>query len=153
MKRPRLPMDGSCRCGQTRIRITADPIMTAACHCGGCQRMAASAFSLTAMIPAAAFHVVQGSPLVGGLHGAAQDHMFCPHCLTWMFTRIAGISDFVNLRPTMLDDASWFVPFIETCTAEKLPWATTPAEHCFTAFPPPESHAVLMQQFAAQLHD
>ena len=27
---------------------------------------------------------------------------------------------FVNLRATMLDDASWFVPFIETCTKEKL---------------------------------
>ena len=39
------------------------------------------------------------------------------------FTRAQGIENFVNLRPTMLDDASWFAPFIETCTNEWLPWA------------------------------
>ncbi len=152
MKRPRLPMDGTCRCGQVRIRISVDPIMTAACHCSGCQRMAASAFSLTAMIPLAGFQVVQGDPVIGGLHGPQQDHMFCPHCLTWIFTRFPGM-EFVNLRPTMLDDASWFVPFIETCTAERLPWATTPAQHRFDGFPPMESYHALMQEFAGLLTD
>ena len=34
-----------------------------------------------------------------------------------------GMDWFVNLRPTMLDDTSWFAPFVETFTGEKLPWA------------------------------
>jgi hypothetical protein len=50
-----------------------------------------------------------------------------------MFTRPEGRDFFVNLRPTMLDDPSWFTPFIETSTSEKLPWATTPAVHSFAA--------------------
>ena len=60
-----LPMEGSCRCGKVRIRVTAKPMMTAACHCVGCQKMAASAYSLTAMFPVAAFEVIDGEPVVG----------------------------------------------------------------------------------------
>ena len=47
-----LPATGSCRCGRIQIRLTKPPIVTAACHCRGCQKMSASAFSLTAIVPA-----------------------------------------------------------------------------------------------------
>jgi hypothetical protein len=105
--------------------------MTAACHCTGCQRMSASAYSLTAMVPSTGFEVTSGGPVIGGLHGAIR-HFFCPHCMTWMFTRPNGFEQFVNVRPTMLKDSSWFVPFIETYTSEKLPWVTVPAVHIST---------------------
>lgn len=139
MKRPQLPIEGACRCGGTRIMVSADPIMTMACHCVGCQRMSASAFSLTAMVPAAAFAVTAataGDTATGGLRGAASEHVFCPRCMTWMFTRIPG-AGFVNVRPTLFDDVSWFEPFVETWTAERLPWAATPASRSFEGFPPP----------------
>jgi hypothetical protein len=51
----------------------------------------------------------------------------------------------------MLDDASWFVPFIETCTKEKLPWATTPAVHSYETFPPMAQYAVLVAEYAQQI--
>ena len=145
-----LPGDGECRCGQVRIRISAPPIMTAACHCTGCQRMSASAYSLTAMIPSSGFEVTNGAPVIGGLHGALR-HFFCPHCKSWMFTRSQAFDQFVNVRPTMLRDSSWFVPFIETYTSEKLAWAATPARHCFAKFPPMEDFAGLMAEFAKQI--
>jgi len=63
-----LPVEGSCRCGQVRVRISAPPMLSMACHCAGCQKMTASAFALTATIPAAGFEVIQGEPVVGGLH-------------------------------------------------------------------------------------
>lgn len=49
------------------MRSTADqsnraPILTMACHCRGCQRMSASAFSLTAMFPNSDF-----APGLGGI--------------------------------------------------------------------------------------
>jgi hypothetical protein len=147
MKQPELPIEGACRCGRTRIRVSAAPFMTAACHCVGCQRMAASAFSLTAMVPTEGFEVTQGEPVIAGLKGPDLQHNFCPECMTWMFTRIAG-AGFVNVRPTMFDDVAWFEPFIETCTAEKLAWATTPARHRFEAFPPVETYESLMREFA-----
>lgn len=144
----RLPWDGECRCGQVHIRITAAPIMTAACHCTGCQRMSASAYSLTVMIPTEGFAVTSGEPVIGGLHGAIR-HFFCPHCKSWMFTRPSGFDQFVNVRPTMLKDSSWFVPFIETYTSEKLPWVTTPAKRSYPKFPAMEDLGPLMAEFAA----
>ena len=84
------PYVGHCRCGALRIEISAPPVLTAACHCRGCQRMSASAFSLTAMVPAKAFRVVEGEPVKGGMHGPTLDHYFCANCKSWVFTRIVG---------------------------------------------------------------
>ena len=50
----------------------------------------------------------------------------------------------------MLDDPSWFTPFIETWTSEKLPWATTPAVHSFATLPAFEDYEGLTKEFAAQ---
>ena len=149
MTMPDLPMTGHCRCGQVAVRVTAAPLLTGACHCTGCQRMTASAFSLSVAIPAEGFEVTQGEPVRGGLHGDEARHFHCPHCMSWMFTRVgAGEGAFVNLRPTMLEDVSWFEPFIESYTSEKLPWATTPATHSFEKFPPEESYPDLIAAYA-----
>jgi hypothetical protein len=66
-----------------------------------------------------------------------------------MFTRIDGVDDFVNVRPTMFQDTSWFSPFIETMTKEKLAWATTPARYSFEEFPSMAEYQSLMAEFAA----
>lgn len=141
-----LPLDGTCRCGATRFRITTAPMMTAACHCTGCQRMASSAFSLTAMVQADGFEVLEGAPVLGGVRNPDLQHSFCPECLTWIFTRVPE-HGMVNVRPTMFDDLSWFAPFIETCTKAKLPWAQTGAAHSFEAFPPMERFGELIAEY------
>ena len=145
-----LPVEGGCRCGQVRFRVGAPPMLTMACHCRGCQQMAASAFSLSAAIPSEAFEVIAGEPVIGGLHGPDAHHYFCPHCMSWVFTRAEGLDWFVNLRPTMLDEPRWTTPFIETYTAEKVPWATTPAVHSFPQFPAFEAYADLVKAYQAQ---
>ncbi len=146
----KLPWEGGCRCGGVRLRITAPPLLTMACHCTGCQRMSASAYSLSTAIPSEGFLVTQGEPVIGGLHGEVR-HFFCSHCMSWMFTRPPGMDWFVNLRPTMLDDPSWFRPFIETFTREKLPWASTPAVHSYATFPAFEDYEGLTKEFAEQM--
>ena len=145
----KLPWEGGCRCGQVRIRISAPPLLTMACHCTGCQRMTASAFSLSVAIPSLGFAVTKGEPVIGGLHGAPR-HYFCPHCMSWMFTRPEGMDWFVNVRTTMLDDPRWVRPFIETWTREKLPWATTPAVHSYETVPALDEYQRLMSEYAAQ---
>jgi hypothetical protein len=150
MTRISLPMEGECRCGQLRFRIDAMPLLTMACHCTGCQRMSASAFSLSVAVPPTGFVVTKGEPVIGGLHGAIK-HYCCPHCMSWVFTRPDVNAPFVNVRPTMLDDCSWFTPFIETCTSEKLPWATTPAVHSYARFPPFDAFAALVKEYADHL--
>lgn len=146
----RLPQEGGCRCGRVRFRISAMPLLTMACHCVGCQRMTASAFSLSAAIPSEGFEVIQGEPVIGGLHGPIR-HYFCSYCMSWLFTRPDGMDSFVNVRSTMLDEPVWSVPFIETFTSKKLPWVTTPAVHSFEEFPPIEQYLSLTQGYAAHV--
>lgn len=138
--------EGSCRCGRVRLRVDARPLVTMACHCTGCQKMSSSAYSLSAAIPAQSFAVVEGEPVAGGLHGQAR-HMFCPHCMSWMFTRIDGMDWFVNVRTTMLDDPASLPPFIESWTAERLPFAQTGAPHSYAGFPPMEDFGRLMEEY------
>lgn len=149
MKVSSLPWEGGCRCGQVRFTVSTPPLLTMACHCTGCQRMTASAFSLSAAIPSDGFTVTQGEPVIGGLHGATR-HYFCPHCLSWMFTRPEGMDWFVNLRTTMLDQPQELPPFIETWTGEKLPWVTTGAAHSYQALPPMEAFEGLVKDYMAQ---
>ena len=146
-----LPRDGGCRCGEVRFRVSAPPILTAACHCTGCQRMTGSAYSLSVAIPSEGFEVTQGEPIVGGLRSPDLHHLHCPSCLSWMFTRIEGMDGFVNLRPTMLDDPSWFSPFVEVWTSEALPWAATGAPHSFETQPEFEGYMALAQEYAERL--
>jgi hypothetical protein len=148
MPMPKLPIEGSCRCGEVRLKISAAPMITMACHCKGCQRMSASAFSCSAAIPSNGFEVTAGEPVIGGAHGDDTHHYHCPRCKSWLFTRPAGMDWFVNIRPTMLDDATWFAPFVETYTSAKLPWAQTGATHGFPAFPPLDAYEGLMKEYA-----
>ena len=145
----KLPWLGGCRCGGVRIRVTAPPLITMACHCTGCQRMTASAFSLSVAVPAPGFEVVTGEPVLGGLHGASR-HYHCGHCKSWMFTRPEGLDQLVNVRATMLDDHAWFVPFVETSRADGFAWAATGATHTFAGMPDASAFGPLVAEFAAR---
>jgi hypothetical protein len=142
----KLPWSAGCRCERLRMTISAPPVVTMACHCTGCQRMSASAFSLSILVPASGFAITQGETEIGGLHGPSQHH-HCSYCKTWAFTRPDGMDGFVNLRATMLDDHAWFSPFVETCRAEGFPWASTGAVHSFPNILPPEAFGPIVSQF------
>ena len=146
----KLPWDGGCRCGEVRVRVTKPPILTGACHCTGCQKMTASAYSLTVTVPADGFEVTKGEPVLGGLKGPVSHHFHCPNCLTWLFTRAEGFDWFVNLRPSALDDHGWFEPFIELFAAEKLPWAATGARHSYAGSPEMPEFETLMEAYASE---
>ena len=142
------PLQGGCRCGQVRFEVTEAPLLTMVCHCRGCQQMTGGAFSVSAMYPAAGFKVTAGEPVTGGLHGPTK-HMHCPHCLSWVFTLPDQADWLVNVRATMFDDPSDFVPYVETYTDEMLPWAKTPAVRSFPKFPEIAEYQGLVNEFRA----
>lgn len=141
-------IEGGCRCDRVRFAATGRPLITMACHCTGCQRMTASAYSLSSLYRRDAFEVTRGETVIGGLHGATRHH-FCAHCMSWLFTHPSGMPDFVNVRATLLDNAASYRPYIETHTREKLPWASTGAVHGYETFPPAERFSALLAGFAA----
>lgn len=111
--------------------------------------MSSSAFSLSAAIPSRGFEVIRGEPVLGGLRSPELRHFFCPACMTWMFTRF--LPEFVNVRVTMLDEVSWFSPFVETWTRTKLPWVMLPTVHSYAELPPVEDYGMLTAEFASTL--
>lgn len=148
MRLPTLPAEGGCRCGTVWFQLNQPPVMTAICHCRGCQRMTGGAYSATAMVPEAGFAVLRGSPVRGGTREGAHAHRHCPDCHGWLFTQLGGGMEFVNVRATLLDDPSWFSPFIESQTAEALPWALVAAPHSYPRFPDMADYPVLMTPYA-----
>ncbi|MEQ9447754.1 MAG: GFA family protein [Rhodospirillaceae bacterium] len=145
-----LPLDGGCRCGRVRFQVTAAPLLTMACHCTGCQRMTASAYSLSALFTDDGFAVTQGEPVIGGLR-AEDQHYFCDFCMSWMFTRPGGMDGYVNVRASLFDEAGWAAPFIETWTREKLPWAASGAVHSFEANPAEADFPMLLEAYAEKI--
>ena len=78
MAMPKLPIEGGCRCGRVRFRLSEQPWLEAACHCRGCQRMTASAFSTTLVVPEAGFAepgriIEQRGARVDEAHGGESD--------------------------------------------------------------------------------
>ncbi|TRW98145.1 GFA family protein [Paracoccus sp. M683] len=141
-------LTGGCRCGAVRLMVRGRPMLTMACHCTGCQRMTASAFSLSSL-----YHqdvvTIEGETLLGGLQGDLQHHC-CASCLSWAFTRADFLGPLINIRSTMLDGAAVEKPFIECWLDEKLPWVTIGAVHAYPQFPPTDQIPALMAEFAAQ---
>lgn len=144
----KLPWIGGCRCDRLRFEITAPPMITMACHCTGCQKMSASAFSLSIAIPTDGFRVIKGEAVIGGMHAENLNHMHCDWCKSWVYTQVDPSLGFYNVRPSMLDDFGWFEPFIESYTSEALPWAQASAKHSFTEFPALGDYASLIAEFA-----
>jgi len=110
--------------------------------------MSGSAFSLTVAVPSAAL-TIDGDTVIGGLHGGQIRHHHCDHCKGWLFTRIDPDPGFTNVRVGILADPAAFVPFIDTCTDQALPWVTTSARHRFPGFPPNEAFGPLLAEYAA----
>lgn len=145
----KLPWTASCLCGQVKMQITAPPVIAMACHCRGCQKLTSGPYSLTLMIPAAAFES-EGETEVGGLHREQSVHHFCTHCKNWLYTTGIAGGQFVNFRPTMLEDASWVAPYVESYVTEKLPGVVSGAKHGFEQFPTPDKYPELMAGYARE---
>lgn len=149
MNVPVWPAEGGCRCGKVRFRLTGPALMELACHCRGCQRMTASAFSTTIMVAAPSFEMLQGATEIGGIHGDQGRHHHCGWCKSWVFTEVVGHPETLNVRATLLDDPYWFAPWAETQTAEKLSWAETGAERSYARFPEKSDFKSLGEEYRA----
>jgi hypothetical protein len=145
-----LPWFASCLCGRVKMRISAPPVMSAACHCAGCQKLSSGPYSLSLMLPAQGFEVLEGATEIGGLHKPDAQHHYCPHCKSWLYTTAEFLQGMVNFRPTMLEDASWVVPFVDMMVAEKLPGVVSGAVRSYPGWAPPEDYGPLMQAFARE---
>ncbi|MEO1108048.1 MAG: GFA family protein [Pseudomonadota bacterium] len=144
---PKPPYTGQCLCGAVRVNITAPPLLTVACHCADCQKLTASAFSLTTMFPRDSFECT-GALVTGGRHSAERRHFYCRSCLCFVYSEV-GQADRINLRTSVLDEADKFEPFLEVMREDKLEWTNTPSVHRYDRYPTsPEELQALMSAYS-----
>ncbi|MEO0881526.1 MAG: GFA family protein [Pseudomonadota bacterium] len=143
----KLPWSASCLCTKIQMLVTEPPLLSLACHCKPCQKLSSSAYSMALIVPSSGFAVTEGVPVLGGLHGQHKQY-YCGHCKGWLFTRPAQTDTIVNVRATILDNAAWFVPFIDIETIDKLPGVSTGAEMSFEGTPPMEEFPAIATAFA-----
>ncbi len=134
MALPNPPFKGSCLCGTVEVHVDAPPLLTLACHCRSCQKFTASAYSLTTMFPYESVSFT-GEFVQGGLGSEGKDHFFCKSCLNFVYSRIGAAHNRINLRTSILENASSFEPFVEVMTDEKMTWSTVPAKHSYAQSP------------------
>jgi membrane protein len=148
---PALPMAGQCRCGQLSYRVSQPPLFTLACHCTDCQQLSSSAFSLGMVVPADGF-ALQGEPACWektGESGGWSRQFSCPRCSGWTHTITQHAPGVVIVRPSTLEDHSWFRPVAQIFTRSALPWARLNLPLSFAAeFADPQP---LREAFAAAM--
>lgn len=113
-------IEGSCRCGRLSFAVTGDPLIVYACHCRGCQKLASSAFTLSALFPGDQFERLGGDSEIGGAH-TEHRQIHCSHCKGWAYTEIAGGEGMISIRPVLLDEPDAFPVLFDMMVEEALP--------------------------------
>src|SRR3546814_10206809 len=100
--------EGGCLCGALRYRIApAAELCVYCCHCRDCQRLSSSAFTVSMVLPTAAFTVVRGvaaSILRRAESGREIHGFFCAACGTRLYDRFPVFSEIMVLKAGTLDD-------------------------------------------------
>jgi hypothetical protein len=117
------PFTGGCMCGAIRYECSAEPIVSANCHCRDCQRASGSAFLSGLIVPRNAVAIageVKYYDAVGD-SGNIISRGFCPNCGSRLFgKRVMG--ELLSITATSLDDPSEFRPAMDLYTASAQPW-------------------------------
>jgi hypothetical protein len=100
-------IEGGCRCGRIRYRVTADRLPVAyACHCRDCQTWSGSAFSLQFILPENLLEVT-GEPLLYERTSPESGHTSyqrgCPACMTRIYNTNSARPGLAGVRAGTLD--------------------------------------------------
>ena len=124
-----LPLTGSCQCGSVSYSVSEAPLVTVACHCRDCQKLSASAFSLTMLIKADTL-TVDGEKLVMFERptdsGGSALCYFCPTCGNRVYHENPAMPGLYRLKPGGLDDPSQIQPEAHVWVSRAQPWFEFP---------------------------
>ena len=127
-----LPLDGGCRCGAVRYRVTRDPLFVFACHCTDCRQLTAGAFSLGMPVPRDGFAVLAGEPrrwTKTADSGKPSHQFWCATCHGWTHTVAEHSPDAVIVRASTLDRSDWVRPVGQIFLRSGYHWARLSALH------------------------
>lgn len=117
-------MEGGCACGAVRFRVSAAPVGVGVCHCTDCQKTTGGAPSYLALMPKAAFEVVQGEPrryVKTGDSGGEVTRVFCGDCGSPLWSEPAAMP-LIPVKLGAFDDSRELSPQIHLYTGSAPPW-------------------------------
>ncbi|KXG53329.1 Glutathione-dependent formaldehyde-activating enzyme/centromere protein V [Penicillium griseofulvum] len=105
-----MTLHGSCMCGAiafTSDYYTAEPVLTALCHCVDCQKWTGSAFTSNVVVPRDTFKVTKGTPKyfdIAGASGKNNRHFFCGTCGSSLYGELDVMGDKTVIKAGTLDN-------------------------------------------------
>lgn len=148
-----LPIEGGCQCGALRYRVVTAPLMIYACHCSNCQRIAGSAFGLSATLQEDALEFTHGEPAVVKWTSDAGNERFGTYCGA-CGCRIAHgqvpSNGVLSLRAGTFDDTSWVFPAGHIWTRSAQPWLRFGEDDVLCDVQPTD-YVPFIQRFRAQV--
>ena len=125
------------------MKISEEPIITAACHCTHCQRATGSAYSLNICLPESGFSI-KGETLRyyldKGDSGLPLKRFFCHQCGSPLYTQADSMPGIMIVKAGTLDDTSGFSPAANIWCDSKMEWLKGNAKPAnFDQMPPTPS--------------
>ncbi len=115
---------GKCLCGAVSYEITAEPVMTAICHCKNCQRQAGSVLSVIVGLPRDGIEISGTTKTYDDTADTGQSvkRIFCPECGSPLFTDAENAPELWFVKAGTLDDTSWLEPQVQFWKDSKQDW-------------------------------
>ncbi len=131
-------LEGGCRCGAVRYRITGDPVMAAICHCSMCRRANAAPTVAWAMFQESQVTFIRAEPTAYSASAEAQ-RGFCRVCGTPISFKAGYIPGLIDITIGSLDHPEAVTPTLHYWVSKKLPWVRIGDDlPQFPEFPPVE---------------
>lgn len=119
---------GGCLCGGVRYEFTADPAMTAVCHCTHCQKTSGSAFSVVLGVASDSVVVTKSDTLATykdtGTSGKPVLRKFCSACGAPVISDAAAFPGILFIKAGTLDDTSAISPGLHIWTDSAQSWVS-----------------------------
>jgi hypothetical protein len=105
-------VDGSCLCGEVRLRASGRPYRVGLCHCLDCRKHHGAVFHASAIFPA-------DQVTIQGETGDYRGRCFCRTCGSSVFSRSG---DEIEVHLGALDSPNRFAPTYENWTIRREAW-------------------------------
>lgn len=132
-------ISGSCLCGAINYTSSAQPALTAFCHCRNCQKAGGGGYSVNVAVPSSSLEV-RGTPQTYrtvGTTGLPVARRFCAQCGSALFTDAAAFEGLTFVKGGSLDDPSWIQSTLHIWCDSAQPWDKLPeGATCVPTNPP-----------------
>ena len=134
-------ISGSCLCGNVSYESSAEPNMTAICHCKNCQKQTGTAFSIIIAVPEDSMSFTDKGSfsefLDTGETGGAVRRRFCRNCGSPIVSIVESVPGAAFIKAGTLEDRSWLEPTLHIWCDTAQPWVVIPDNKDRTPRNPP----------------